>query len=138
MVRASEIKLSELLQFEHDEGLIHLRDYRMVMLSACALGALRKELIETLGWDQARGLMKRFGYAAGVADALCLAQRFPEASGMWHMDFGPELHALEGMAKLVRIPEWSQIDLEKGIFHVEAYWENSFEAEQQLDILGPS
>ena len=138
MVRANEINLPDLLRFQHDEGLIHLKDYRMVMLSACALGALRKELIDTLGWDQARGLMKRFGYAAGVADGLGLAQRFPAASSSQHMDLGPALHALEGIAKVVRIPERSQIDLENGIYHVEAYWESSFEAEQHLALLGPS
>ena len=138
MVQAREINLPDLLRFEPEKGLIWLKDYRMVMLSACALGALRKELIETLGWDQARGLMKRFGYAAGLADALALAERFPEATGAHHMNLGPALHALEGIANVVRIPERSEVDLERGRFHVEGYWENSFEAEQHLELLGPS
>ncbi len=137
-MQASEINLPDLLRFEPEQGLIQLKDYRMVLLSACALGALRKELVETLGWDRARGLMKRFGYAAGLADGLALAERFPETTQNRHMDFGPALHALEGIARVVRIPERSQIDLERGRFHIEAYWENSFEAEQHLDLLGHS
>jgi len=84
VVLARVIDLNELLRFEPEKGLLWLKDYRMVMLSACALGALRKELIETLGWDQARGLMKRFGHAAGLADGLALAELFPEASGTRH------------------------------------------------------
>ncbi len=128
----------DLLHFEPDKGLVEFEGYRMVMLSACALGALRRELIQTLGWRRARGLMKRFGHAAGLADGLALAERFPDASGKRHMDLGPALHALEGIAKVVRIPEFTEIDLDNGRYHVEAYWEGSFEAEQHLELLGPS
>ncbi|MEM7583394.1 MAG: sigma-54-dependent Fis family transcriptional regulator [Acidobacteriota bacterium] len=138
MVHAPDIDLADLLRFEPEQGRILLEDYRMVMLSACALGALRKELIETLGWDRARGLLKRFGYAAGLADGLALAERFPDTSGSRHMGLGPALHALEGIARVVRIPERSRVDLERGLYHVEAYWEGSFEAEQHLELIGPS
>lgn len=138
MALAREINLHDLLRFEPENGLIWLKDYRLVMLSACALGALRKELVATLGWDQARGLMKRFGYAAGLADGLALAERFPEETGSRHMLFGSALHALEGVVKVVRIPERSVVDLDRGRFHVEGYWDNSFEAEQHLELLGPS
>lgn len=136
MVQAREIDPQELLHFE--PGLITLKDYRMVMLSACALGALRKEIITTVGWDEARALLKRFGYAAGLADGLALAERFPSASGNRQMDLGVALHALEGVARVTRIPEKTEIDVERGRYHVEAYWENSYEAEQHLDLLGPS
>ncbi len=138
MVDAPEINLADVLEFEPNRGAISLKGYRMVLFSACALGALRKELIETLGWDRARGLMKRFGHAAGLADGLALAERFPEATGTRHMGLGPALHALEGMARVVGIPEDSVIDLDRGFFHAEGYWENSFEAEQHLDVLGKS
>jgi DNA-binding NtrC family response regulator len=138
VVDAPEINLADVLEFEPNRGAISLKGYRMVLFSACALGALRKELIETLGWDRARGLMKRFGHAAGLADGLALAERFPEATGTRHMGLGPALHALEGMARVVGIPEDSVIDLDRGFFHAEGYWENSFEAEQHLDVLGKS
>ena len=73
MVKATGIDLASLLRFDQDEGRILLKDYRMVLMSATALGTLRRELVETLGWDQARSLLKRFGHAAGLADALALA-----------------------------------------------------------------
>ncbi len=128
----------DLLRHEPSAGKIFLKDYRMVMYSACALGALRKELIETLGWEQTRGLLKRFGYAAGIADAKALAERFPEAEPERQMVFGPLLHAVEGAARMERIPDRSQVDLRQGIYHVEGYWLNSFEAEQHLEEFGPS
>ncbi|MGD8377397.1 MAG: XylR N-terminal domain-containing protein, partial [Acidobacteriota bacterium] len=137
-VRSQEINLASLLHFEPERGRIRLKGYRMVMLSAAALGCLRKELIETLGRDQARALLKRFGHAAGLADGRALAERFPEATRTRHMDFGPALHALEGVARIVRDVRRSEIDLDRGRYHVEAYWENSFEAEQHLALLGRS
>ncbi|ANM30655.1 hypothetical protein ABI59_15330 [Acidobacteria bacterium Mor1] len=129
--------LADLLEFAPDQGRILLKDYRMVMLSAVALGCLRQELIETLGLDKARGLMKRFGHAAGLADGKALAERFPAASPDQHMDYGPALHALEGVARVVRDARKSEIDLAAGRYHVEAYWENSYEAEQHLELFGP-
>jgi DNA-binding NtrC family response regulator len=138
MVHAQGIDLASLLRFEPQEGRILLQGYRLVLLSACALGALRRELIETLGLEQARALLKRFGHAAGLADGLALTERFPDASRREHLDFGPALHALEGVAHVVRIPEGTDFDLENGRCRFEAYWENSYEAEQHLELFGQS
>ena len=138
MAHSSEVNLSSMLRFEPERGQILLKDYRMVMFSAAALGCLRKELIETVGLDEARALMKRFGHAAGLADGTALAERFPAASGNQHMDYGPALHALEGVARIVRDEGKSVIDLANGRYHVEAYWENSYEAEQHLSLFGRS
>lgn len=131
-------ELHDLLHVEPERGLIRLDNYRMVMMSACALGALRKELVETLGWDQARGLMKRFGHAAGLADGLALSEMFPGRSKDQHMAFGPALHALEGIATVERIDESTEVDLGRGTYHVEGYWHHSFEAEQHLETFGRS
>ncbi len=130
--------LHGLLRFEPEEGRIWLKDYRMVMFSACAIGVLRRELVQTLGWDQARGALKRFGHAAGLADGIALAERFPAATELEQLRLGPALHGLEGIANVVRIPEATEIDLARGILHVEGYWENSFEAEQHLQDFGKS
>jgi DNA-binding NtrC family response regulator len=138
MVQSKHINLANLLHFAPEKGQIRLEDYRMVMLSAAALGCLRKELIETVGWDEARALMKRFGHAAGVADDRALVERFPEATADQHMEYGPALHSLEGVARVVRDESKSEIDLARGRYHVEAYWENSYEAEQHLQLFGRS
>jgi DNA-binding NtrC family response regulator len=136
--QTSDIDLTKLLRMDPKKGQIRLKGYRMVMLSAAALGCLRKELIETIGWDQARALMKRFGHAAGLADGLALRERFPDATKDQHMAYGPMLHSLEGVARVRGDKNKSEIDLERGRFHVEAYWEDSYEAEQHLELLGRS
>jgi len=138
MVQSRQINLADLLHFAPEKGQIRLKGYRMVMLSAAALGCLRKELIETVGMDEARALMKRFGHAAGVADDRALVERFPAATPDQHMDYGPALHSLEGVARVIRDEGKSEIDLDRGRYHVEAYWENSYEAEQHVQLFGTS
>jgi hypothetical protein len=46
-----DLHLAELLDFRPDQGIIRLHEQRVVILSAAAMGLLRKELIDTLGFD---------------------------------------------------------------------------------------
>ena len=43
------LDLTEVLDFRPDRGIIRLHEQRVVILSAAAMGLLRKELIDTLG-----------------------------------------------------------------------------------------
>lgn len=49
--------LDEVFEFRQDEGLIRLHDQRVVILSAAAMGLLRKEILQTLGTETARRLL---------------------------------------------------------------------------------
>ena len=69
------LQLAELLDFRPDQGIIRLHEQRVVILSAAAMGLLRKELIDTLGIETARRLMLRFGFADGYHDAVSLRGR---------------------------------------------------------------
>ncbi len=62
--------------FRPDEGLIRLHDQRVVILSAAAMGLLRKEMVQTLGTDSARRLLLRFGFADGYHDAINMRDQF--------------------------------------------------------------
>jgi hypothetical protein len=69
---AEALHLAELLDFRPDQGVIRLHEQRVVILSAAALGLLRKELVDTLGSRAARRLLLRFGFADGYHDAVNL------------------------------------------------------------------
>ena len=69
------LHLAELLDFRPDQGIIRLHDQRVVILSAAAMGLLRKELIDTLGLETARRVAIRFGFADGYHDAVNLRER---------------------------------------------------------------
>jgi DNA-binding NtrC family response regulator len=99
----------------------------MVLMHTAALGALRKELIQSVGREHTRRILTRMGYASGLRDAQ-LTKRIRGDLPL-HEAFltGPQLHALEGVVKVT--PKRLEMDVESGRFDGEFYWENSWEAE---------
>ena len=77
---AKPLHLAELPDFRPDQGIIRLHEQRVVILSAAAMGLLRKELVDTLGLETARRLLLRFGFADGYHDAVSLRDRSTWAS----------------------------------------------------------
>ncbi|RLW67652.1 MAG: sigma-54-dependent Fis family transcriptional regulator, partial [gamma proteobacterium symbiont of Stewartia floridana] len=97
---SSQFNLPSELNLSLEEGRIYLSDERMIMLHIGAMGSLRKELIETLGIERARGLLTRMGYASGVRDAKLARKLMPNASDEELMLMGPKLHMVEGIVKV--------------------------------------
>ena len=130
------MQLGEVLDFRPDQGIIRLHEQRVVILSAAAMGLLRKELVETLGADTARRLLIRFGFADGYHDAVSLRDRSAWTRPEDGLRDGAELHTLEGIvrAEVVRIEH----DRASGRFEQEVVWHDSYEAEQHLHHYGPS
>lgn len=136
MVQTPINDLKERILFEDEKGCIWLGENRMLLLHAAAFGALRKELIESLGWEQASAMLSRIGFTSGSIDAG-LARQVRPTSGIEEMfAVGPQLHALEGVVyvKPVRV----EFDDKTGDFHGEFIWENSVEAEEHLKAFGPA
>ena len=100
-----DLQLAELLDFRPDLGIIRLHEQRVVILSAAAMGLLRKELIETFGQEIARRLLLRFGYADGYHDAVNLRERFRWSDPLEGLRAGAVLHTLEGIvrAEVIRL-----------------------------------
>ena len=97
--RGGPLRSREVLDFRPDQGIIRLHEQRVVILSAAAMGLLRKELIDTLGLETARRLMLRFGYADGYHDAVSLRDRSQWASPLEGLRAGAVLHTLEGIVR---------------------------------------
>ncbi len=76
-MRIEELDLRELLEFDPKGGVIRFGGQRAIILDAAAWGLLRKELIQTLGFAGARGLLTRFGFAHGWRTAESLQAKFP-------------------------------------------------------------
>ena len=58
-----KIKLLDLLEADEGAGTVLFNKRRVLVFDADAMGLLRKELIDSLGMDGARGVLARFGYA---------------------------------------------------------------------------
>jgi DNA-binding NtrC family response regulator len=128
--------LRNLVKFCEKDGTIWLAENRMVLMHTTALGALRRELVGSVGKEHARRLLTRMGYAAGVSDAE-LAKRIRGNQSLQDAFFtGPQLHMLEGVVRVT--PVEMAIDFEKGSFYGEFLWENSWEQDIHLRELGRS
>jgi DNA-binding NtrC family response regulator len=126
--------LSECLFFSPGDGRIWLQDQRMVLMHAEALGGLRRELIETMGLDKARGLLTRMGYLSGARDAELVRRQWPDAEPPVAAVAGTRLHALEGVVKVevVRV----SYDAATGDYQGEFLWHNSSEDDEHIAVYG--
>ena len=89
--------LANRLRFAPSQGRIWLDDQRMMLMHVTSLGALRQELIESLGKETARGLITRIGYKAGARDAE-MAKKLRSSAGATNLFLaGPQLVSLEGI-----------------------------------------
>ena len=126
--------LSERLKFSPKDGRIWLDDIRMMMLHAGSMGALRSELIESLGVNKARALLTRTGYVSGAQDAELASKLRPGADFFDVFSVGPQLHALEGIVSVE--PVRLEADVAKGKFYGEFLWHDSIEDEIHIEKYG--
>ncbi|WP_085318290.1 sigma-54-dependent Fis family transcriptional regulator [Derxia lacustris] len=122
------------LRFEPRQGLIWLGEYKMQLLHARALSALRCELIESLGIERARGLLVRMGFASGQQDAALVKRMVGDGDPADAFLLGPEMHALEGAVRTRTLR--SVIDVARGRFDGEFAWEHSAEADGHVQHFG--
>ncbi|SDP36140.1 regulatory protein, Fis family [Rhodoferax sp. OV413] len=126
--------ISECLFFSPGDGRIWLQDQRMVLLHTEALGSLRREMVDSLGTKQARGLFTRAGYVSGARDAQLVRKQWPDADPSAAAIAGTRLHALEGVVKV----ELVQVvyDAKSGSYEGEFLWHNSSEDDEHIAAYG--
>jgi DNA-binding NtrC family response regulator len=134
-MRAADLDLRELFDFEPTGGVLRFAGQRVVLLDAVALGVLRFELIRTMGLEAARGLLTRFGYAHGRRVAETMRTALPwDDEREWRIA-GGRLHRLQGM--MLFEPKGGDVSAPGAPF-AEATWQDSYEAEQHLLSVGRS
>ena len=126
--------LAKRLRFAPQQGRIWLDDQRMMLMHISSLGALRQELIESLGKETARGLITRIGYQAGTHDAAMA--RKVRAGSNWYDDFlaGPQLVSLEGIVHCE--PLALDIDVSRGHYYGDFALIDCSEAEAHVASYG--
>ena len=127
-------ELVERLHFSPTDGRIWMDDSRMFLLRTEAFGALRQELIESLGVESARGLLTRMGYLCGSKAAALARKVRPGGCQTTAFMMGPQMHALEGVVKVE--PLRLEMDSATGHFYCEVLWSDSSEDESHMAIYG--
>jgi PAS domain S-box-containing protein len=133
---ARDLRFSDFVRFDPDQGKIDFCGRRAVLVQADAMGALRKELVDTLGVEIAKVILSRYGYSCGWGDARDLAPHMAAQDDAEYVLAGPRLHGFEGVV-LVRTTHL-KVDHEGGHHEMAGTWAGSYEAEQHLRLFGPS
>ena len=98
----------------------------MVLMHTAGLAALRQDLLSSMGPDHTRRILTRMGYASGLSDAEYAKKVRPGQSFQDSFLVGPQLHMLEGAARVTPIK--LAIDIPNGSFYGEFQWDHSWEA----------
>ncbi len=131
-MKATDFDLSRELTFNPRQGLTTFRDTRIVLFDANAIGLLRQNLLDTLGWSQARAFLLRFGYQNGYSDFLQMKLNYEFETEVDLLASGPVIHSFEGIVNAT--PKEIRFDRKTGEFYFTGLWVNSYEAEQHLSF----
>jgi DNA-binding NtrC family response regulator len=126
--------LAESLSFSPGDGRIWMNDQRMVLWRSSTYGALRSELIASMGQEQARSLLTRVGYAAGARDAELVRKLWPDSDPANAFHAGPRMHKLEGVVRPVTIT--FEFDIARGDFFADYWWHDSSEDDEHIAAFG--
>jgi len=130
-VRIEDLNISELVEFDSEDGVVRFAGQRALIIDATAKGNLRKELINHFGLSTARAVLTRFGFVQGWRMAEAMQGLFQwESEDDWHHACG-RIHMLEGMYRLG--PGTPGSLTKEGLTLV-----SSYEAEQHIAHLGLS
>lgn len=128
--------MDKLLALQPEEGKNYLKNMRVLILNADAIGLLRKDLICTLGTEQAKGFLIRYGYACGYSDAVNVMRDFPLEDKRDLYRLGAIFHTWVGMANVT--PVEIRCNENERSWFFEGMWLNSYEAENHLKHFGPA
>jgi len=126
--------LAEALSFSLDDGRIWMNEHRMVLWRASTVGALRRELIASVGQEQARSLLTRVAYQAGAADAAFVRRLWPDCDPVTGFQAGPRMHMLQGAVRPE--PIRFEFDATQGLFDADFLWHDSSEDDEHIAAFG--
>src|SRR5689334_22023679 len=107
----------------------------MINIPSSAFGSLRKELINTLGIERAKGFLLRYGWDCGVTDSLQIKDIKWEDPKDILLE-GPKMHMENSRIQIE--PTVCEVDFDEGTLHFEGMWKNSHEAIEHIKLFGYS
>ncbi len=135
-MKAMDFNLAKNIKFDFENGITSFQENRLVIFDANAIGLLRQNLLEELGFEKARAFFLRFGYQHGFADFLSMRVNFQFESDAELALSGTVIHTWEGIVKAKTTDFY--FNRQKGKFYAIGQWLNSYESEQHLTFNEPS
>lgn len=129
-MKAADLDFSKHLKLSSETGIATFHDTRIVIFDADAVGLLRQEMIQEMGWDRTRDLILRFGYQHGYSDFLQMKINYTFDTERDLLVSGPVVHTWEGLVHAT--PLAISFNRTDGTFQFTGVWANSVEAAQFL------
>ena len=96
-MKAEELRLDELVRF--GDGLVDLHGRRLFIQDITSFGQFRRDLIEMVGWEDARRILTRWGYFWGQVDAATMQRLFQWDNLTEWLKAALRIHRLMGIAR---------------------------------------
>ncbi len=133
-MKAEELRLDELVRF--GEGLVNLHGRRLIIQDTVSFGYFGRDLIETIGREDARRIMTRWGYFWGQVDAATMQRLFQWDSLEEWLKAALRLHQIVG-AGTTSVLSY-ELDEEVSRFSTQICCPDSVEADNHLAEFGTS
>jgi predicted hydrocarbon binding protein len=133
-MKAEDLRLDELVRF--GECLMDLHGRRLAIADIPSMGQFRRDLIEMIGWDDARRILTRKGYFWGQADAAGMKRLFHWDSAEEWFKAGARLQQVWGIATTEVVS--FGVDEASGTFSMDFACQDAAEADEHLAELGTS
>lgn len=133
-MKVSEMHLEEMLRLQAGSGQNYFKDKRVLILSANAIGVLRKDLIYTLGIEKAKGFLIRFGFNNGYQDVESIMSDYSQEEKNDRYQLAVLYHKFIGMASVT--PLINHRNKDEHSWLCEGTWHNSYEAEHHMKHFG--
>jgi PAS domain S-box-containing protein len=121
-------------RIDNSSGRISLGSNRHILFDTTAVGSMRSELLDSLGWEVTRGILERIGYQCGRRDAEQLRKGDSWPSEEEWLRAALRLHSMAGMVK-AQLDRF-EVDRAKRILRISGRWLDSFESEDHLQRHG--
>ncbi len=133
-MRAEDLRSREMLGQDAATGFPLLGSLRIMALGLSGLGRLNQDLIECLGWEKMRVLLKRFGYDSGLSHASVIADLYAFDDTREWFRAGPVMRRLAGLAdEELSIDEFAP---ELSRIQFSGTWKDSFESVIWQSLMG--
>jgi DNA-binding NtrC family response regulator len=133
-MRAEDITPLQLIRLDPATGLPYIGPTRVTVLGAPAVGRLVADLIQTVGLDQMSVIFARFGYEAGMALAMNLAELFSFDTPLEWLKAAAVVTTASGQAQMVF--DDVRMDSDRRVLSFSGAWRHSLAALNWKQIMG--
>jgi anti-anti-sigma regulatory factor len=130
-MRARDLNLREMLDFQPEAGRLLMGTERMIIFRMRAFAHLRRVLLEQVGHDAARTMLLQFGRLCAEGDFHAIGGGVVWDTPADRVMAGPLLHAWEGIVAVA--PDTA---IAPGMKRMTGRWINSYEADMHIAEFG--